>query len=108
MRWIRLLGVLATSVMLATVAYGLASGGFSEEGSTILGLPWGRVTIVDLYVGLVIFAAWVAIRETRWTARIVWWLALATLGNLASAVYLTAASFRSADIGQLLRGSRHG
>lgn len=104
MRIVRFLSVVLTLVMLATVAYGLVSGGFTTEGSEILGLPWGRVTLIDLYVGLVIFAIWIAIRETRWLARIGWWAALVVLGNLAAAAYLLVASFTSEDPDELMFG----
>lgn len=104
MRIVRFLSVALTLVMLSTVAYGLISGEFAAEGSEILGLPWGRVTLIDLYVGLVIFAVWVAVRETSWLVRIAWWAGLVVLGNLAAAAYLMVASFTSTDPDELMFG----
>lgn len=104
MRWIRALATVLTAVMAATVVFGLASGGFGDEGSQILGLAWGKVTLIDLYVGLVIFAAWIAIRESSWPTRLLWWAALAVLGNLAAAGYLLVASLTSADRQELAFG----
>ena len=104
MKIVRYLSVALTLVMLATVVYGLLSGDFAAQGSEILGLGWGRVTLIDLYVGLVIFGIWVAVRETRWPARVGWWVALLVLGNLAAAAYLMVASFTSDDPDELMFG----
>ncbi|MDJ0954272.1 MAG: DUF1475 domain-containing protein, partial [Acidimicrobiia bacterium] len=65
----------------------------------------GKVTLIDLYAGLVIFAAWVAYRESRRGVVAIWWFALATLGNLAAGVYLALALRRAADVKGLLLGS---
>ncbi|MGD2060528.1 MAG: DUF1475 family protein [Acidimicrobiia bacterium] len=105
MRLVRFLAVALTLVMAATVVYGLVSGDFGDEGAEILGLAWGRVTLIDLYVGLIVFGAWIAIRETSWAARIMWWVALVVLGNLAAAAYLLVASFTSNDRNELMFGT---
>lgn len=105
MRVVRILAVALTLVMVVTVVYGLVTGDFDKEGAEILGLAWGKVTLIDLYVGLIIFGAWIAIRETSWTARVLWWGALVVLGNLAAAAYLLVASFTSEDRNQLMFGT---
>lgn len=106
MRAVRAIAVLATLVMVVTIAFGFAVGDFAREGSSIWSLAWGKVTLIDLYVGLVLFAAWVALREKTPVAAGAWWLALIVLGNLAAAVYLVKASFGSSDVTELLAGSR--
>lgn len=50
--------------------------------------PWVMTTLVDLYIGLLIFWLWVAYRETRWSTRIGWAVAFILLGNLATLLYL--------------------
>lgn len=102
-RTIALVGVVAMTVI---IAIGLVSGDFFGEGSEILALTWGRVTLVDLYVGLALFGTWVAIREGSWVTTVLWLVALVTLGNLAAAAYVAQASFRSSDLGGLLLGHR--
>lgn len=104
MRFVRFLSVTLTLVMIAAIAYGLATGDFPEEGSEILGLVWGQVTLIDLYVGLIVFGTWVAVRETSWLVRVGWWIGLLVLGNLAAAVYLLVASFTSDDADDLMFG----
>ena len=44
--------VLAWSVVIAMTAaiiYGFTSGDFGDNGSQIWALPWGKVTLIDLY-----------------------------------------------------------
>jgi hypothetical protein len=103
---IRVLALAGVAAMTAALVYGFRSGDFSAEGSEILGLAWGQVTLIDLYVGLALFGGWVWFRETSRSTTLLWWLLLATLGNLAVALYLTLAAFRSNDPRQLLLGSR--
>ena len=90
-------------VMAITVAAGIIAGGFSEEGEAILGLAWGRVTLIDLYVGLILFGLWVLIRERSWVVA-PWFVAFLLLGNLATAVYAFWASLRSDSMEELLIG----
>ena len=106
MRAVRAIAVVAVVVMVATIVYGFVSGDFGSEGSLIWSLAWGKVTLIDLYVGLVLFGAWVAVREGRPPVVAGWVLALVVLGNLAAAVYVVRASFTSSDVGELLVGTR--
>lgn len=57
---ISLLGVLA---MTAVLIYGFTVGDFSGEGSQLLSMPWGIVSLVDLYTGFVLFSGWIIYRE---------------------------------------------
>ena len=90
--------------MAGAIVYGFASGGFGDDASAIWSLPWGRVSLVDLYAGLVIFGAWIAVRETNRARIALWWVALAVLGNFAAGVYLVKATMTSADTAELLGG----
>jgi hypothetical protein len=106
MRTVRILSAAAVVVMIAAIAQGVAAGDFTEEGAAIWALPWGKVTLVDLYVGLVFFAAWIAFRERR-PARVAgWWLALVVTGNLGAGLYVLLAALRSSTPRELLLGSR--
>lgn len=102
---IRVFSVVAVLVMAGVIAFGFVSGDFTSEGSQIWVLAWGKVTLVDLYVGLAIFGVWVAVRERRIVSTVIWWIALVVLGNLAAAVYLAWAAFTSADARELLLGT---
>lgn len=101
---IRLISVLFVVLMAVTIVYGFAGGDFSEEGSEILGLAWGRVTLIDLYVGLGLFGVWIAFRERSWPRTLLWWLFLVVLGNLTAALYVAVAAIRAEDPRQVLLG----
>lgn len=90
--------------MVVAIWFGAVEGEFAAEGSQIWALPWGRVSLVDLYLGLAIFGGWVAVRERRPLTTLLWWVSLVVLGNLAAGVYLTIAAFRSHDFEHLLLG----
>lgn len=106
MRLVRALAVAVTLVMVGAIAFGAAAGDFAADASSIWSLAWGKVTVVDLYLGLVIFGAWVYIREKRMGQVILWWLALLALGNLVAGIYLLKVSFTSRDVPELLSGHR--
>lgn len=54
---VRVLSVVAVLVMVGVIAFGFVSGDFTAEGSQKWGLAWGKVTLVDLHVGLAVFGA---------------------------------------------------
>jgi len=81
---ISLLGVLA---MTAVLIYGFAIGDFSGEGSQLLSMPWGIVSLVDLYTGFTLFSMWIIYREKSLPVAILWTFAMMTLGFFAGALY---------------------
>ena len=50
---ISLLGLLA---MTGILIYAFTMGNFSSEGTKLLAMPWGVVSLVDLYVGFALFS----------------------------------------------------
>ncbi|REK24847.1 MAG: DUF1475 domain-containing protein [Actinobacteria bacterium] len=101
---IRTVALTGAAAMVAAILAGFVSGDFTGEGSAILDLVWGRVTLIDLYIGLGLFAVWIGFREKRPLLRAAWWLALIILGNLASALYVVIASFQVSTPRELLSG----
>lgn len=104
MQAIRVVTGLAAVVMGLAIVYGMVSGDFGAEGGEILDLAWGRVMLIDLYVGLALFAGWVLIRE-RSLVVVPWLVAFVLLGNFATALYAFVAAFRSDSVGEFLTGS---
>jgi len=104
MTGIRILAWVVVVAMTSAILYGFVNGDFGGNASAIWGLPWGKVTLIDLYAGLVIFGAWVAVREASRVTTALWWIALTTLGNLAAGVYLLRALFDAEDTNELLMG----
>ena len=50
--------------------------------------PWFVATLMDAYFGFLTFYVWVAYKETSWTARAIWFVAIMLLGNFAMSGYL--------------------
>ena len=55
--------------------------------STIPSLPWGVVSLVDLYSGFIFVAIWMIYRERNITA-LFWVIFVMLLGNLTTAIYI--------------------
>lgn len=56
--------------------------------------PWFIATLFDTYFAFLIFFAWVAYKEDSYLKRLIWLLAILTLGNFAIATYMLIQLFR--------------
>jgi hypothetical protein len=83
-RGIALLGLLA---MTGVLIYGFAAGDFSSEGSQLLSMPWGIVSLVDLYVGFTLFSGWIVYRERSAGRSVVWVVLMMILGFWTASLY---------------------
>jgi hypothetical protein len=81
---ISLLGVLA---MTAVLIYGFTVGDFFGEGSQLTAMPWGIVSLVDLYTGFILFSMWIIYREKSLPVAIAWTIAMMLLGFFAGSLY---------------------
>jgi len=81
---IAILGLLA---MTAVLIYGFTQGDFSAEGSRLMAMPWGIVSLVDLYVGFALFSCWIVFRERHWVPSVIWVVLMMVLGFWAGALY---------------------
>jgi hypothetical protein len=81
---IALLGLLA---MTGILIYGFTVGNFSAEGTKLLSMPWGIVSLVDLYVGFTLFSCWIVYREKSTVRSIVWVVLMMIMGFWAGALY---------------------
>lgn len=103
---IALAGLLA---MTAILIYAFASGDFASEGSRLLSMPWGIVSLVDLYVGFTLFSAWIVYRERSVLLAVIWVLLMMVLGFWAGALYTFLALRSSAgDWRRFWMGKRAG
>jgi hypothetical protein len=87
-KWIALLGLLA---MTGIIIYAFVVGDFSAEGARLLAMPWGIVSLVDLYVGFTLFSCWIIYREKRWLPSIIWVILMMVLGFWTGALYTLVA-----------------
>lgn len=81
---VALLGLLAMGGILI---YAFSSGNFSEEGSVLLSMPWGIVSLVDLYVGFTLFSGWIVYREKSLIRSAIWVFFVMVLGFFAASLY---------------------
>ena len=63
--------------------------------------PWFIATLFDAYWAFIAFYVWVAWKEQTLAARILWFVAIILLGNLAMAAYMLIELFRIQKIDQL-------
>jgi hypothetical protein len=91
---IALVGLLA---MTGVLIYGFTVGDFGGEGSQLLSMPWGIVSLVDLYVGFALFSGWIVYRERSLGRSIVWVVLMLVLGFWTASLYVLIALQASGD-----------
>tara|TARA_B100000131_G_scaffold145389_1_gene141424 strand:+ start:693 stop:971 length:279 start_codon:yes stop_codon:yes gene_type:complete len=74
--------------------------------SPIPDLPWGIVSLVDLYGGFILVSIWIAYKESLLSSA-VWIFFVMVLGNLTTAIYVIYSINKSnGDIVSFFTGKR--
>lgn len=73
-------------MMFVTIRASLERGVF--DNAALMGDVWFQATLADAYLGFITFYVWVAWREQSTARRVVWFVLIMTLGNLAMSVYV--------------------
>lgn len=81
--------------MTAVLIYGFTVGNFSSEGQKLLSMPWGIVSLVDLYTGFILFSGWIIYREKSLVRSVLWVVLMMVLGFWAGSLYALLALFAS-------------
>lgn len=81
--------------MIAALLNGFINGDFGADGAELLANPWGIVSMVDLYVGFIIFSMWIAFREAVPAPAVAWIILMMVFGFLTACVYLLIALYTS-------------
>lgn len=87
MKTAKIISVLGMLAMTSVLIYGFTIGDFFGEGSQLFAMPWGIVSLVDLYTGFTLFSAWIIYREKSLPVAILWTIAMMTLGFFAGSLY---------------------
>jgi FtsH-binding integral membrane protein len=87
MRLAKIISLLGMLAMTGIILYGFVAGDFAREGGQLLAMPWGRVSMVDLYTGFTLFSAWIVYREKSWPRSVVWVVLMMTLGFFTASLY---------------------
>lgn len=87
MKIAKLIAFLGICAMTGVLVYGFTAGDFAGEGSQLASMPWGIVSLVDLYTGFTLFSVWIFYREKSLPVAILWTVAMMTLGFFAGSLY---------------------
>ena len=96
MNWITALKILFTAILLAMLAVTIKAGMHENlfHAGRLLGEPWMVATLWDAYCGFVTFYVWVAYKEKTLLQRLLWFVFIMCLGNIAIALYVLIQLFR--------------
>ena len=107
MRIAKLVALSCLLAMTAVLIYGFTVGDFTGEGQVLLSMPWGIVSLVDLYVGFILFSGWIVYREKSLVRSVVWVLFMMVLGFFTASLYtLIALQTSGGDWRRFWMGSR--
>jgi hypothetical protein len=87
MKIAKAIALLGWLTMTAILIYGFTVGDFAEEGKQLLSMPWGIVSLVDVYTGFVLFSGWIVYREKSALRSIVWVILMMVLGFWTGSLY---------------------
>ena len=96
MRLARAIALLGLGAMTAVLIYAFSVGDLGREGSILLSMPWGVVSLVDLYVGFILFSGWIAFREKSLPRALIW-IALMMVGGFFTASLYAFLALQASD-----------
>lgn len=88
MKKIKIIALLGAIIMSVGLLNGFINGSFFDDGSVLLNNPWGIVSIIDLYVGFVLFSLWIIYREASPIKTFIWVLLMMIFGFLTASIYV--------------------
>jgi len=74
--------------MMASTFWASMDRSVFQAGRGLWPDPWFLTTLLDAYLGFLIFYVWVAYKERTTLSRILWFLLIMPLGNMAAAFYV--------------------
>ncbi|MGL5351762.1 MAG: DUF1475 family protein [Clostridium sp.] len=83
-KWFFLLGAIA---MACAIVYGLVIGDFKGDGGILLGIYWGQVTMLDIYLAFISFSLLVFYREGINIKSIIIFILILVLGSFTICLY---------------------
>jgi cytochrome bd-type quinol oxidase subunit 2 len=87
MKTAKIVTLLLTLAMGVTLLYGFTQGDLAADGRVLLSIPWGIVSLVDVYVGFTLFSGWVICREASAVRALVWVVLIMVLGFFIAGLY---------------------
>jgi hypothetical protein len=87
--------IIGLTAMSLVLLYGFIFGNFFVEGSKLLQMPWGIVSMIDLYIGFILFSAWIVFREKASLPSWIWVALMMVLGFWTASLYVLLALNKS-------------
>lgn len=87
MKIAKVIAWICLAAMTGVLIYGFVFGNFGAEGAKLLAMPWGIVSLVDLYAGFTLFSCWIVFREKKLLPSVIWVILMMVLGFWAGALY---------------------
>jgi hypothetical protein len=87
MRLAKLLSLVGMLAMTGVLVYAFTVGDFLGEIRQLVAMPWGIVSLVDLYVGFTLFSAWIVFRERSFGRSLIWVVLMMVLGFFTASLY---------------------
>ena len=78
------------AVLTGAILWASLEGAFLEEGAALMAMPWGVVTLADLYSGFVLAALAILLLEPRRRLAVVLALSVFFLGNIVTLAWAVA------------------
>jgi hypothetical protein len=103
-KWISALGIFAMTAILINA---FLNGNFSREGSLLLSMAWGQVSMVDLYAGFILFSMWIGFREKFGWSSLLWIFFMLTLGFFTGSLYVFLTAVKSKGDWQVFFLGKH-
>ena len=94
-RIVTILSISILALMLGVTTYASLDRSILNVGSELLNDPWFLATLCDAYCGFLFFFIWVACRERTATRRVVWFVLIMSLGNIAMSSYVLRELWRT-------------
>jgi hypothetical protein len=99
--FLRILFLLILASMLAVTSWAGLQCPLFGIPAAVVRHPWFIATLFDAYWGFITFYVWVAFKQTSAVSRVVWFVAIILLGNIAMAAYWLKELFRTPRDGRL-------
>lgn len=87
-RLVQSLGIVFALALLGSIVWASSATNVLDGLRYLAADRWGLVTLLDVYAGAVVVAAWMWVCERRVATWLVWVVALLCLGHLVSLLYL--------------------
>ena len=87
MNFAKVVAILGILAMGAALFYGFRAGTLSQDGAILMKMPWGIVSLVDVYMGFILFCSWIVYRERNLLFALWLVIMIMVLGNFIAIAY---------------------